>query len=305
MGGKVLITSGDAGLIARSCCCTPENPCGTCYSTYRYRLFSAGAGATTTVVTPVPCPSVGLTVTGDIPAVWQASTAYAVGDWVRSSTGSPPYTYRCTTAGTSGASEPTWGPVTVNDNTVVWTLGSFSVDWCGEKWELPEQSGQTRTVCPDDDYELRRTYYKTTTGFGRAKYRFIHEWSNDPVANEDLLLRRQGYMEYLFRYNPFPTKQYYARDVIPPGRAQTLEIWDNNTDAVFFYQTFATSIWLPATVPVSVTSTFLSEIGQITTYTYPRWNNFLIPDAFFGSAVLATDAGNATFTWEKGQDWPS
>lgn len=45
---------------------------------------------------------------------WQASTAYAVGDIVVPTgytgvTGGVDRLYRCTTAGTSGASEPTWG----------------------------------------------------------------------------------------------------------------------------------------------------------------------------------------------------
>ncbi|RMF08911.1 MAG: hypothetical protein D6763_08970 [Alphaproteobacteria bacterium] len=57
------------------------------------------------------------------PAAWQASTAYGLGEVVRPVTRNG-FNYECTTAGTSGASEPTWPTTpgtTVNDGTVVWT----------------------------------------------------------------------------------------------------------------------------------------------------------------------------------------
>jgi len=57
------------------------------------------------------------------PPVWAASTAYALGDVVRPTTRNS-FAYECTTAGTSGATEPTWpttAGTTVTDGTVVWT----------------------------------------------------------------------------------------------------------------------------------------------------------------------------------------
>ncbi len=66
-----------------------------------------------------------------VPPVWQASTAYAVDDFVVSTANivvSPPtYSarkYRITTAGSSGAIEPVWNASidgTTNDGSVVWT----------------------------------------------------------------------------------------------------------------------------------------------------------------------------------------
>lgn len=57
---------------------------------------------------------------------WAASTAYSVGDLRRQTapTGTNHRVFRCTTAGTSGGSEPTWNLTkgsTTNDNTAVWT----------------------------------------------------------------------------------------------------------------------------------------------------------------------------------------
>lgn len=59
-------------------------------------------------------------------ATWTASTAYSVGTLVKPTTATG-YKYECTTAGTSGATEPTWPTTinqTVNDGTVVWTCRS-------------------------------------------------------------------------------------------------------------------------------------------------------------------------------------
>lgn len=55
---------------------------------------------------------------------WQPNTAYSVGAFVTPTTGSPNRVYRCTTAGTSGSTEPSWpntDNATVNDGTCVWT----------------------------------------------------------------------------------------------------------------------------------------------------------------------------------------
>lgn len=57
---------------------------------------------------------------------WAASTAYSVGDIRRQTapTGTNHRVFRCTTAGTSGGSEPAWNLTkgsTTNDNTAVWT----------------------------------------------------------------------------------------------------------------------------------------------------------------------------------------
>lgn len=60
------------------------------------------------------------------PAAWAATTAYTLGQLVK---GANEYIQRCITAGTSGASEPTWGSViggTTTDATVTWqNIGYF------------------------------------------------------------------------------------------------------------------------------------------------------------------------------------
>lgn len=60
---------------------------------------------------------------------WQASTAYILTNIVSPVTGNG-FHYECTTAGTTGSTEPTWPTVvgnTVTDGTVVWTCRSATV----------------------------------------------------------------------------------------------------------------------------------------------------------------------------------
>lgn len=58
------------------------------------------------------------------PEAWAAETAHALDDTARPAVDRNGFTYRCTTAGTSGTSEPVWpltAGETVTDGTVVWT----------------------------------------------------------------------------------------------------------------------------------------------------------------------------------------
>jgi len=62
---------------------------------------------------------------------WQPNTSYSVGDFVTPTSGSPNRIYRCTTAGTSDSTEPTWpdtADATVNDGTVVWTEATSAIE---------------------------------------------------------------------------------------------------------------------------------------------------------------------------------
>ena len=81
-------------------------------------------------------------------SAWAASTGYSVGDIRRAATAQVTgLFFRCTTAGTSGGSEPKWGTdigSTVTDNNCVWTaissafeeLASFSPSTIIELFEL-------------------------------------------------------------------------------------------------------------------------------------------------------------------------
>lgn len=82
-------------------------------------------------------------------STWQATTAYLVGDFVTSSEGD---SFECTTAGTSGGTEPAgWADPsgfeihigdTTNDGTVVWTRRGDDGEiwqWNGASWDLVQR----------------------------------------------------------------------------------------------------------------------------------------------------------------------
>lgn len=81
---------------------------------------------------------------------WAASTAYSVGDLRRQLAAvafGNERVFRCTTAGTSGGSEPTWNlgaGATTNDNTAVWTevTGQEAYQTSGGAWNAPAANNQ-------------------------------------------------------------------------------------------------------------------------------------------------------------------
>lgn len=85
-------------------------------------------------------------------ADWVASTAYVVGDRVVATTAASAarqnYCFECTTAGTSGGSEPAWS-VTIGgtqaDNTVVWTVRACTT-WNNAHIRLEKFTSQTVAV---------------------------------------------------------------------------------------------------------------------------------------------------------------
>ena len=103
---------------------------------------------------------------------WAASTAFSVGDVRRASTSqSSGLVFECTTAGTSGSSEPTWPTDisnTVTDNTVVWTaISSIYAD--------------LSTLAPDAIIELFELHYDSTL-HGSSDILRWHAGSNADVT---------------------------------------------------------------------------------------------------------------------------
>lgn len=88
-----------------------------------------------------------LTVKAVTPNNWASVTAYALGAYVKPTTPNG-YRYECTTAGTSGTSEPTWPTTigaTVTDGTVVWTCRKLTYD-SGVDYEADLDAGLLRCL---------------------------------------------------------------------------------------------------------------------------------------------------------------
>ncbi|MEA3432061.1 MAG: hypothetical protein U9R01_05215 [candidate division WOR-3 bacterium] len=93
---------------------------------------------------------------------WAASTAYSLGDYVRPTTANG-YVYKCTTAGTSGAAEPTWPTTigqTVTDGSVVWT--------CDRREGHTYYRGQTATPANITSYTSTAPLVIDTTNYTAA-----------------------------------------------------------------------------------------------------------------------------------------
>jgi len=89
---------------------------------------------------------------------WKASTAYAVGEVITPNTGTTGngHTYRCTTAGTSGTSQPSFPTgtgQTVSDGSVVWT----------ETTATMASSGTTGNICTGQRYMV--VLFKNRNGY--------------------------------------------------------------------------------------------------------------------------------------------
>lgn len=102
---------------------------------------------------------------GSTPGVWAASTAYASGDYVIPTTfdsisGQQGKIFKCTTAGTSGASQPTWPTSeggTVTDGTITWTEAS-----------LLFQAGTFTGLEPSGNGYARQSVTANSTNFANA-----------------------------------------------------------------------------------------------------------------------------------------
>lgn len=95
---------------------------------------------------------------------WEASTSYSLGQLIEPTTPNT-YKYRCTTAGTSDSSEPSWPTSgigsTVVDNDVVWTL-------VGKRHEITEitlalSEAELDTNTPGDPLTLATTITSGTS----------------------------------------------------------------------------------------------------------------------------------------------
>lgn len=112
----------------------------------------------------------------EVTAAWLTTTAYALNDYVRPVAGQGDFVYKCTTAGTSGASEPTWPTVdgqTVADGTAVWTAVERKTKVRIEESDASDFSsgvtvakgGEEVTVAADTGYKMqierRKRYLRT------------------------------------------------------------------------------------------------------------------------------------------------
>lgn len=149
-----------------------------------------------------------VSVTVNPASTWTATTPYAVGDIIKPLTANTHF-YKCTTAGTSAASEPTW-PLdgsTVTDGTVVWqdmgtmalTTSEFETNSAGVM--IPES-----TTKISDSGTVVQVGYTTTAGSliqtlvsAGDEYRIVFAGTNFARAGKPLTVE-------MYRVKFSPTK---------------------------------------------------------------------------------------------------
>ena len=112
-------------------------------------------------------------------SAWVASTAYSLGGIVKPTGGYGGCVYECTTAGTSGTTEPTWptsNGATVSDNTVTWTCRRFWLKW---QWQARNKGGtfvnlhnEVTEDAPSETYfsRTRQGYVSITANLNLVPY---------------------------------------------------------------------------------------------------------------------------------------
>lgn len=123
---------------------------------------------------------------------WTASTAYSTGDTVLPTTANGRM-YRCTTAGNSAASEPTWPTTvagTVADGTVVWTEASDFID--AGTFTEPSGGSYARVALTNNNTNFSSTVSSSdttavSTGTSGRTYSLAAITLNSPTSTEGLV----------------------------------------------------------------------------------------------------------------------
>jgi len=114
---------------------------------------------------------------GESFSTWQANTSYSLGKLVKPTAGSNRFFYECTTAGTSGATEPTWPTTdgaTVTDGTVVWTARKgITIDGLSDNFPSGKnQSGDLRFTSSDGS-TLLSFWVENVTGVSPNRVAYV------------------------------------------------------------------------------------------------------------------------------------
>lgn len=149
------------------------------------------------------------------PALWQASSAYNVGDVVQATI--PPATgffFRCTVAGTTSATEPFWPTIIGNttvDGTVTWMAVTIL-------------SGDFQTSNPSAIIELFELELVTAIHGTDEVYRF-HAGTN-LVNNGDIIWRGNSYLKFPIEADGF---EYSGQGTLPRPKIRVSNIFGTVT----------------------------------------------------------------------------
>jgi hypothetical protein len=149
------------------------------------------------------------------------------------------------------------------------TGASGSVTWCGETWNLPADSGDTRCVCPT-------TWTETINYVSANYYKATNKWEYTNVNTTNMIIGRYAYT------TGFPIGGAFANYISAFNRA----LWNLRSGPKTNFGVNAQN------VPAGFT--------DIDTVAYPTKSAYAITNDFFTSVTN----GGITYTWAKGINWP-
>jgi len=162
------------------------------------------------------------------------------------------------------------------------TGASGTVNWCGQTWNLPADSGVEKSACPGSHGIVQTS---GLTPYSTFTYWLAHEtWKYTAATSTNLVLINQyrvvgslGGTSYLLS-----------------GCTQSIGVQGTLSNQVFLGSGSARPV-----APLFTSRTTGINPVLLSGQAAPTYSNYKIPDGFFGSHT----AGGITYTWAKGAGW--
>lgn len=160
------------------------------------------------------------------------------------------------------------------------TGSSGTINWCGETWNLPDDSGVEKSVCPTD-YYLDKI---TGTDNGYSAIAAQERWTNTGLG----MTREYNFV--------FVGSNWYRVVFGAFGNNKNQLTVKGYGDTILFKNSFAGQPSVP--VPPTYTSTGTPQLNLIVGVSAAS-ATYRLTDAYFGSYTT----GGVTYSWAKGQGW--
>ena len=175
------------------------------------------------------------------------------------------------------------------------TGASGTINWCGQTWNLPADSGVEKSVCPTFYSLGRGTQFQFTFTNTYKEYFAEHQWHH----NNSLRLE-QNYRIYAWS----ATWALWNRDGFGPGNKGYIRLQPPAGNRLDLLGVQGNTVPMPRPaygyiLPLSATGQL--DMG-ILSLGMPTWtyNNYGLTNQWFGSHTI----GGVTYAWAKGAGWP-
>jgi hypothetical protein len=167
------------------------------------------------------------------------------------------------------------------------TGASGTITWAGQTWNLPADSGLTKTICPDFYQEFRSENFN--------QFRASHRWRAGGAISNQLDMNRQAYYRWYTFFGSFATWISARNFLNVHGDRDQQRFAGNKRPNVSVTSTNTTFNVLNQIIgePVALYATTGAPTG-----TAPP--DYFMTAAFFGTHIIS----GITYSWAKGAGWP-